>query len=109
MSYLWKTKQMIFTDLRIYCDWLMDQGVECDLLQLRNQRGIWFPVIIPKYEFFFGVSWVINGNDFGDGETGNRQGSGRSRDTRTTFHCGSGDNAYYTNPQNGCGDGKQKT
>lgn len=38
---------MIFTDLNIYCDWLMDQGIECDLLLARLHRGGIVPMVIP--------------------------------------------------------------
>jgi hypothetical protein len=38
---------MIFDNLAIYCDWLMDQGIECDLLQAQSVPLIPIPLTYP--------------------------------------------------------------
>jgi hypothetical protein len=92
---------MIFDNLAIYCDWLMDQGIECDLLKLLLNRKHQLPFM---FSGILNYSYAETAQDypFGCGmlpkQTGGGAGCGLcygySQKTQKSEDCGSNGNGW---------------
>jgi hypothetical protein len=102
---------MIFDNLAIYCDWLMDQGILCDLLQLRINRNGNVAMVIPHKAHKTGIPSYLkhldHSHSYGDNCDAYGDGVGEGDDVMNGDNeWGCGENGYSTGGGYGLGTDK---